>query len=128
MKNVLEIDVNSSIFAPMLSKLNDEIKRVVENIYENKFESGDITLKLSISFPEGVKKFPKEDEYGLGDTEFYYFRKPFFKHTVSTTLKQQYKKEGEYSEEREVKKIDDDYLLVPVEEPQISLFDEDFLD
>lgn len=127
MKDIYEINIDSPIFKTMLHALDTEIKRVVESVYENEFESGDITLKLSLSFPEDSKEFPKGDELGFGDSEKYYFRKPYFKHTVSTSLKKQYKDEGAYTEDREVKLIDDEYLLVPVTEPQMNLLDDGFL-
>lgn len=120
MKNVLEIDINSPIFAQALKTLDKEIKRVIEKLHDEEFASGEITLKLDLALIEDSKEFPKEDELGLSESEFYYYKRPQFKHSVSTTLKQQYKETGTYTDEREVKLIDDNYVLVPVEEPQLN--------
>ncbi len=130
MENILEIDIKSPIFNEMLSDLDKEIKRVVEKVYEEEFETGEITLKLSLEIPEDFKEFPKKDELGFEENELYYYRKPHFKHKVSTSLKKQYKQQGVYSEDKEVQFVDGQYLLVPVKEPQISLFEnkeDDFL-
>jgi hypothetical protein len=127
-ENILEIDINSPIFKSLLSDLNKEIKRVIEKIYDEEFEAGEISLKLALSLPEDCKEYPKVNELGFKESEFYYYRKPYFKHSVSTSLKKQYKQQGEYIADREVQLVDGQYILVPVKEPQLSLLDgEDFL-
>ena len=128
MENILEININSSIFESMLTDLDKEIKRVVEKIYNEEFESGEITLKLNLSQIEDHKEYPKKDELGFEESEIYWYKKPYFKHSVSTSLKKQYKQQGELIPDAEIKLIDEQYLLVPVREPQLSLLDEeDFL-
>lgn len=125
MKNILEININSPIFKSMLTDLDLEIKRVIEKLYKEEFEAGDISLKLSLSLPEESKVYPgKKDELDFGESEIYYFKKPYFEHKVSTSLKKQYKTDGVYTEDRELKLVDDKYVLVPVTDPQISLLDD----
>ncbi|MEY8416698.1 hypothetical protein AAK964_10385 [Tissierella praeacuta] len=129
MENILKIDINSPIFNEMLTNLDKEIKRVIEKIYDEEFGSGEISLKLALSLPEDHKEYPKKDDLGFNESQVYYYRKPYFKHSISTSLKKQYKKQGEYIEDREVQLVDGQYLLIPVKEPQMSLLDaeEEFL-
>lgn len=130
MKKNIEIDISSSLFEPMLRDLNKEIKRLTEKIYKEEFEAGDITLKLSLNILEGRKEIPVEDEYGYQDSEIYWYKQPEFKHSVSTSLKKQFKQKGSVAPEAEIKLINDEYLLIPIEEPQLNFLEkeeDDFL-
>lgn len=120
---ILEIDIESPIFNTMLHDLNLEIKRVIDKVFDEEFEIGEISLKLKLSINEDYKTYPKDDGYGGFTEETYKYRKPYFEHQVSTTLKKQYKQEGAYTEEKEVKFEDEQYYVVPIIEPQTSLFD-----
>lgn len=120
---VLEIDIESPIFKIMLHDLNMEIKRAIDKVFERDFELGEITLKLKMEIPDGYKEYPKTDRYGNSTTETYKYRKPRFEHTVTTTLKKQFKQEGIYAEERDIKFVDGQYLACPIQDPQISVFD-----
>lgn len=120
---VLEIDIESPIFTIMLHDLNMEIKRAVGKIFERDFEGGEITLKIKVEIPDAYKEYPKTDRYGNSTTETYRYRKPRFEHAVTTTLKKQYKQEGIYAEDRDIKFVDGQYLACPIQDPQISVFD-----
>ncbi len=122
-KKVLEIDIESPIFNTMLHDLNLEIKRVIEKVYDEEFETGEISLKLKLNIKDEYKEYPKVDHFGDVINETYKYRKPYFEHQVSTTLKKQYKQEGVYTEEKEVKFEDGQYIVAPIMDPQISLFD-----
>lgn len=124
-KKVLEVDINSPIFNSMLHDLNKEIKRVIDKMYDEEFEAGEITLKLAIAIPEAYKVFPKETSSGEVINETYKYRKPYFEHKVTSTLKKQYKQEGIYTEEKEIKFENGQYFIVPIVEPQISMFDDE---
>lgn len=124
-KKVLEIDIESPVFKCMLHDLNKEIKRVIEKVYDEEFEAGEITVKLALMIPNGYKEYPRVDEFGDASFETYKYRRPHFEHKVSTTLKKQYKQEGIYSEEKEVRFKDGHYVVVPIIEPQMSIFDDD---
>lgn len=124
-KKVLEIDINSPIFNCMLHDLNLEIKRVIEKVYDEEFEIGEISLKLKLSINNDYKEYPKENRFGELINETYKYRKPYFEHQVSATLKKQYKQDGVYTEEKEVKFENGQYYVVPIIEPQTSLFDEE---
>lgn len=122
-----EINVDSPLFKEALNLLDSEIKRIVEKIYNDEFKSGEVTLKLNISLVEDFKEFPVEDELGFKENKIVYFNKPVIEHSVSTSLKKQYKEKGSISLDSEIKKIDDQFILVPVEEPQLSMIADEFL-
>lgn len=121
-KRVLDIDINSPIFAGMLDDLNKEIQRVIQNVYEGKFASGEISLKLDLKIVSGFEEMPKVDEYGEMITETYKYKKPDFEHKITSTLKQQYKQEGSYSEKKEVvwDEIDKKFIVKPIRKPQLE--------
>ena len=121
-KMVLDIDINSPIFAGMLDDLNKEIQRVIQNVYEGKFASGEISLKLDLKIVSGFEEMPKVDEYGEMITETYKYKKPDFEHKITSTLKQQYKQEGSYSEKNEVvwDEKDKKFIVKPIRKPQLE--------
>lgn len=122
-KKVLEIDIQSPIFEGMLKDLNKEIVRVIDKVYKSEFEEGEVNLKLSLTIDEAYKRFPKENDYGETVYETYEYKKPNFEHNVTTTLKKQYKQKGRYTEEKEVVYEDGQYMVKPIEEPQMNLFE-----
>jgi len=124
-RRTLEIDIESPIFKNMLTDLNIEIKRVIQKVYDEEFENGEISLKLKLNIGSDYKEYPKENEFGEMINEMYRYKKPHFEHAISTTFKKQYKQDGLYSEEKEVKCIDGDYIVVPLMEPQLSIFDKE---
>lgn len=123
-KKVLEIDIKSPIFNAMLHDLNLEIKRAIEKVYDEEFEVGEISLKLKLNINDEYKEYPKENEFGELVNEMYRYKKPYFEHSISTTFKKQFKQEGLYTEEKEVKCIDGEYLVVPLKDPQLNMFEE----
>lgn len=122
-KKVLDIDIDSPIFNQMLGQLNDEILRCIRKVYDKDFAGGEIALKLSVEIPETFKIIPKVDEEtGEIINETYVYRSPRFEHKIATTLKKQYKNEGVYTDEREVKFEDDKFIAVPIKDPQMKMF------
>lgn len=121
----MEIDISSPIFKGMLNDdLNMEIKRVIEKVYVEEFSAGEIAVKLKLSLSPDHKEYPTEDMFGEIIYDSYEYRRPSFDHTVTSTLKKQYKQEGFYTEEKEVICDNGKYLIIPLREPQISLFEE----
>lgn len=122
-KKVLEIDIESPVFNCMLQDMNEEIQRIIQKVYDEEFSEGEITLKLNLSIPFDYKEIPKTSEYGELINELYRYRKPRFEHKITATLKKQYKQEGLYSEEKEIKFIDGQFVAVPIEDPQLHIDD-----
>lgn len=123
-KKVLEIDIESPIFNEMLQDLNNEIVRVIDKIYRGEFEGGEVGLKLSLSIVDDYKEITVE-RFGEIIKETYAYKKPYFEHKVNSTLKKQYKIEGIYTEEKEVVFEDGQYIVKPIIEPQLNMFDEE---
>lgn len=120
-----EINVDSPLFKESINLLDSEIKRIIEKIYNDEFKSGEVTLKLNISLVEDFKEFPIVDEFGFNDNKIVYFNKPVIEHSVSTTLKKQFKEKGFVSTDSEIKKMDEGhFILVPVKDPQLDMLEE----
>ncbi|EPY6430841.1 hypothetical protein [Clostridium sporogenes] len=122
-KKVLDIDIESPVFYAMLNDVNKEVQRCIKKVYDEEFESGEISLKLNISIPEAFKVIPKTNEFGELINETYKYRKPVFEHKITSTLKKQFKQEGIYEEERDVKFEDGKFIAVPIKDLQISIED-----
>lgn len=120
-KATLEIDIESQVFKPMLSAFNKEIQRVIKEVYEKRFESGEITLKLNIEIPDQVKEIPTVNEVGELINELYKYKAPNFEHKISTTLKKQYKHEGSYKDRKEVVEEAGHFIVKPLKEAQINV-------
>lgn len=122
-KKVLEIDIESPVFNSMLHDLNKEIRRGIDKVYDEEFEVAEITVKLTLEIPQAYKQIPKTNEFGELINETYLYRRPRFEHKVTTTFKKQFKQEGLYTEEKEVQFIDGKYVAVPIDDPQVSVYD-----
>lgn len=122
-KKVLEISIESEIFSGMLKDINSEIQRCILHVYDEKFEAGEITLKLTIEIPEAYENFTYIDEYGEEIIETFKYRKPAFGHKVTTTLKKQYKCDGSYSDKRDIQFKDGKFIAIPIKDPQMSIDD-----
>jgi hypothetical protein len=123
-KKVLEIDIKSEIFNCMMQDINEEIQRCVRDVFDEKFESGEISLKLSIKIPNAFEIIPRTDELtGELVNDTYRYRRPDFEHNITTTLKKQYKQEGSYTDRRDVQFEDGKFIAVPIKQAQISMFE-----
>jgi hypothetical protein len=123
-KKVLEIDIKSEIFNCMMQDLNEEIQRCVRDVFDEKFESGEISMKLSIKIPNAFEIIPYTDELtGELVNDTYRYRRPDFEHNITTTLKKQYKQEGSYTDRRDVQFEDGKFIAVPIKQAQISMFE-----
>jgi hypothetical protein len=122
-KKVFAISIESEIFKGMLKDIDCEIQRCINHVYDEKFEAGEITLKLSIELPEAYENFPAIDENGEATVQTFKYRKPVFEHKVTTTLKKQYKRDGGYSDKRDIQFKDGRFVAIPIKEAQINLSD-----
>lgn len=122
-RETLEIDIDSPVFEGMLKDLNKEIQRAILKVYDREFEVGEISLKLSLEIPEGFETIPKANKYGEVINETYKYRKPIFKHNLTTTFKKTFKNDGGYTDKRDVQLIDGKFVAVPITQPQMSIYD-----
>lgn len=122
-RKVLDVSIDSPVFQPMLKNLDKKIIEVIKQVYSGDFESGDIALKLKLETPMTAKNFPYEGDNGEPKVKEYEYKALQFEHKISTTLKRVDKDGGRYYGEKELKEEDGHFIEVPVEEPQISIFD-----
>lgn len=119
----MEIEVDSPVFYSMLNDINKEIQRCIKKVYDEEFESAEISLKLTIEIPEADKVIPKVNEFGEMINEVFRYRKPRFEHKVTSTLKKQYKQEGVYTEERDIQFEDGKFVAIPIKDAQMRIDD-----
>lgn len=122
-KKVLGIDINSEAFQCMLKDMNSEIQRCILNVFDEKFEAGEITLKLNIELPKAYENFPSVDIEGEPTVKTFKYRKPVFDHKITTTLKKQYKRDGGYTDKRDIQLKDGKFIAVPIKEAQMNIDD-----
>lgn len=116
--------MESMIFNAMRQDLNEEILRGVKNVFDEKFESAEISLKINLEIPNAYETFRKVDkETGEEMSEVFKYRKPVFKHNITTTLKKQFKQDGTYTEARDIQFEDGRYIAVPVKQAQMDMFE-----
>ena len=123
-KKVLNVDLDSPVFRPMIDILNEQIIGVIKKVYNEEFESGDISLKVTLSVPIMTKRFPVENRFGEPVVQSYEYKALQFKHNITTTLKKVDKEDGSYYGDKELKEDDDgNFVETPIEDPQMSIFD-----
>ena len=123
-KEVLNVNIDSPVFKPILDNLNEKIIEVVKKVYNEEFESGDISLKLTLTVPIETKRFPVETLPGEHPTvKTYEYKALQFEHDITTTFKKVDKEKGKYWGDKELKEDDGKFIKVPIEDPQVSMFD-----
>ena len=122
-KRVLNIDIGSPVFNCLLQDLNEEIQRCIKNVYEEKFEAGEISIKLTIEIPDDYKTVGRNNAFGELVNDTFKYRRPKFEHKITTTLKKRYKQEGCFTGEREVVFEDGKFITVPLKNPQVTIED-----
>lgn len=63
-KKVLDVNIDSPVFRPVLKSVNEQIIEVIKKVHNEEFESGDMALKLTLKVPKDIKEFPAENEVG----------------------------------------------------------------
>lgn len=122
-RRVLGIDIDSPVFLCLLQDIDKEIQRCIRKVFENEFESGEISIKLNIEIPETYKSFAKNNEFGELVNETYTYRKPDFQHKVTTTLKKKFEQKGGFTGEREVVFEHGEFVAKPLTREQMTLED-----
>ena len=121
-KKVLDIDVNSEVFTAAIEDLNVEIQRVIKNVYEGKFQGGEVNLKLNLKIVNATEAYANTDEEGNVIQEIYKYKRPDFSHTVTSSPKKVNKQEGSYSPKREISydEEEDKFIAKPLFNPQVE--------
>ena len=119
----LAIDITSPVFYAMLKDLDKEIQRCIKKVYDEEFESGEITLKLNVEIPNAFETIPEQNEFGEMVNKTFKYRQPYFEHKVTTSLKKQFKQEGFYKEKRDIQLKDGKFIAIPIKDAQMHIDD-----
>ncbi len=123
MENTFVLDVNSPAMESAVKSLDMMLKRCLNQLMEGNFEGGEITLKLDVNVEPSVEWFPTVDKYtGENTSTPYEYRKPSIKHKATMQLKQKDECSGAYTGKVEIKEIDGDFVVFPIEDRQTRLF------
>ena len=123
MENTFVLDVNSPAMESAVKSLDMMLKRCLNQLMEGNFEGGEITLKLDVNVEPSVEWFPTVDKHtGENTSTPYEYRKPSIKHKATMQLKQKDECSGAYTGKVEIKEIDGDFVVFPIEDRQTSLF------
>lgn len=123
MENTFVLDVNSPAMESAVKSLDMMLKRCLNQLMEGNFEGGEITLKLDVNVEPQVEWFPTVDKYtGENTSTPYEYRKPSIKHKATMQLKQKDECSGAYTGKVEIKEIDGDFVVFPIEDRQTRLF------
>lgn len=123
MENTFILNVNSPAMESAVKSLDMMLKRCLNQLMEGNFEGGEITLKLDVNVEPSVEWFPTVDKYtGENTSTPYEYRKPSIKHKATMQLKQKDECSGAYTGKVEIKEIDGDFVVFPIEDRQTSLF------
>ena len=106
----MEININSPIFEDLLQNLNIAILKCVKEIHDGKFESGDISAKISIEF---ARDFVENETKGSDNTNRgREYLRPDINHKVTLTLKEKIKADGGYSANKALEKNEDGRFIL----------------
>ncbi len=123
MENTFVLDVNSPAMESAVKSLDMMLKRCLNQLMDGNFEGGEIMLKLEIGIEPSIEWFYSIDEdTGENTSTPYEYRKPSIKHKATMQLKQKDECSGAYTGKVEIKEIDGDFVVFPIEERQTSLF------
>ena len=86
-----EITFQSAPFKQIRPSLDSAIASVIKKVYDGKFSSGEITLKIKIAIDEVTTMI---DNPSYVDGIPYDYKRPTFDNSVTTTLKQVDKEES----------------------------------
>ncbi|WP_321833455.1 chromosome segregation protein SMC [Clostridium butyricum] len=116
----LPLNIYSPVFTEMMECLDKELQNVLKNVYEGKFESGDVKLSLNVEIINAITDVPTTDkETGEIITKEVAYKKPKFEYKVNSTLKKKHETKGEYEEKREIVLEDDGFIARTLIDPQV---------
>lgn len=121
-KRAFEIDIESPVFNDLLRILNQAIQKSMVNIYEEKFQAGEITLKLTTEITDNFEDKQRVDEFGDVVNETYKYKTPVFDYKVTTKFLKKYTNEGKYAEKKELRFDGEKFVVEPLKlSDQISI-------
>ncbi|MCQ2014674.1 chromosome segregation protein SMC [Clostridium butyricum] len=119
---MFKLNIYSPIFEKMLKQLDVELQHVLKNVYEEKFEGGDIKLSISVEINKAENEVPKVDpKTGELVNEIIRYKRPKFEYKTNSTLKKRHEVKGEYEERKQIVYKDDEFIISGLDNPQLKL-------
>lgn len=114
---------NPELFDDLILASDSHLNTVMGKVVRDQFESGDVTIKISLSYDIEEIQIPKADN----DFEIKKYKKPVIKYTVKSNLKQSFSNENSVLTEGLMIDVDDkDIKLKRVEDNQISMLGDSY--
>lgn len=114
---------NPELFDDLILASDSHLNTVMGKVVRDQFESGDVTIKISLSYDIEEIQIPKADN----DFEIKKYKKPVIKYTVKSNLKQSFSNENSVLTEGLMIDADDkDIKLKRVEDNQISMLGDSY--
>lgn len=114
---------NPELFDDLILASDSHLNTVMGKVVRDQFESGDVTIKISLSYDIEEIQIPKADD----DFEIKKYKKPVIKYTVKSNLKQSFSNENSVLTEGLMIDADDkDIKLKRVDDNQISMLGDSY--
>lgn len=114
---------NPELFDDLILASDSHLNTVMGKVVRDQFESGDVTIKISLSYDIEEIQIPKADN----DFEIKKYKKPVIKYTVKSNLKQSFSNESSVLTEGLMIDADDKNIkLKRVEDNQISMLGDSY--
>lgn len=120
--NDLALTLDSTTFNDLKCDFNMVLRRTLANMERKESEQAELTVKLKISLMKELIPDYSETKYRT-DREIV---RPLFSHKVSSVMQTKYEKSGLLCGDYELvwDETQDDYIMRPIIDGQVSLFDE----
>lgn len=120
-KSEYQINSKSEILEGMHNDLNKSLSKVVREIYDENFTSGEISIKLKLNMADRFVEVIKQDSDGDRTIDNEPYRTLVIKHSVSHKLEDKDKLEGLYDEPKQIVYEDKQFKLKAVKNGQIQM-------
>jgi len=120
----LAINIHSDIFADMRNDIDKHLKHCLDELSQENFEGGDISIKISLETIKATDELKKLDREGKFEGVEVEYKIPSIAYKTSLTLKQKHDTEGRYFDRgMQLVEMDGRYVALPVKGSQICLND-----
>lgn len=114
---------NPELFDELILASDSHLNTVMGKVARDQFESGEVTIKISLSYAIEEIQVPKADN----DFEIKRYKKPIIKYTVKSNLRQSFSNESSVLTEGYMIDADDKHVkLKRVDDNQISMLGDSY--
>lgn len=114
---------NPELFDELILASDSHLNTVMGKVARDQFESGEVTIKISLSYAIEEIQVPKADN----DFEIKRYKKPIIKYTVKSNLRQSFSNENSVLTEGYMIDADDQHVkLKRVNDNQISMLGDNY--